>query len=103
MNECKKCKFSKTSIVINNTIYTAKYIKKVNMSEENKMPDAVVSKLKLDLMEKCKCGNNLEALFICKVDTCKSFEKQRYYCLICFDDEEKHNHKSLSIAKEVEK
>jgi hypothetical protein len=58
--------------------------------------------LKLELMEKCNCGSGLEVLYYCKNKSCPDHENEKYYCINCSYDNNKHDHRSLSITKELE-
>ena len=56
----------------------------------------------LEKMEKCNCGRNLEAIYVClKTEKeCKDSKYQNFYCLEC-SSEDKHDHKSVAIVNEL--
>jgi hypothetical protein len=53
------------------------------IKEENKMQESVANILRLELMDKCNCGNGQEVLMICKSNQCADHQKQKYYCMDC--------------------
>ena len=53
-------------------------------------------------MAKCNCNRNLEAIFVClkNEQECKDSKDQKYYCVEC-SQEDKHDHKSITIVNEL--
>jgi hypothetical protein len=71
------------------------------MSEELKQPQqSSADLLKLDHMEKCKCDNNLEVMFVCLDKSCADNQTHPYYCMKC--SQKKHKHHMIFIINEVE-
>jgi hypothetical protein len=57
--------------------------------------------LMLEKMQKCNCGRNLEAIYVCLKADCQDSKTQKYYCLECSNEENKHDHKSIAIVLEL--
>jgi hypothetical protein len=53
------------------------------IKKENKMQESVANILRLELMDKCNCGNGQEVIYICKSSQCPDQQKQKYYCIDC--------------------
>ena len=56
----------------------------------------------LDRLELCDCRSGLEVVFFCKSSECRDYAKQKYYCLNCSLEEDKHQHKPLFFIIELE-
>jgi hypothetical protein len=62
---------------------------------------SVIDTMKMEIMNQCSCGRD-KAIYFCKNKSCPKNQSQPYYCFVCQQDEEdSHDHKALSIVKEV--
>ena len=59
--------------------------------------------LMLEKMPKCNCGRDLETIFVClkTEQQCPDSKTQKYYCVICSEEENKHDHKPITIVTEL--
>ena len=57
--------------------------------------------LKVDHMQECSCKEDI-AVFYCKQLDCPSNKTQPFYCILCSENPEKHDHKNIRIVKETE-
>jgi hypothetical protein len=51
-------------------------------------------------MERCKCGNGLEVMFVCLEKSCPDYQSHPYYCPKC--SSKKHKNHIVLIINEVE-
>lgn len=51
-------------------------------------------------MVRCPCNRDL-IVFVCKTIKCKKHQFQPYYCMLCFEEEDTHDHKTTQIVNEV--
>ena len=54
----------------------------------------------LDEMGPCSCGKD-KATYFCKKKECPSNQKQPYYCLICSENSDLHDHANVRIVSEI--
>ena len=59
--------------------------------------------LMLEKMPKCNCGRDLETIFVClkTEQQCPASKNQKYYCLKCSQDDDKHDHRPIAIVNEL--
>jgi len=53
----------------------------------------------------CSCGREgQKVVYVCKgsMGACPDFVKQTYYCILCSQDEGRHEHKAIAIVTEIE-
>lgn len=48
----------------------------------------------------CSCGND-KAIYFCKKRECPNNQKQPYYCLLCLETPELHEHSSVRVVTEI--
>ena len=46
----------------------------------------------------CACGSGEKVLYVCVQTTCPFFKKQPYYCVVCNQSDNFHDHKTKEIA-----
>ena len=68
---------------------------------ENLPKQSMVDILKIEMMPECSCKRE-KAINFCKNKSCPQNQTQPYYCILCMQNEEIHDHRSVSISKEIE-
>ncbi len=68
---------------------------------ENLPQQSILDFLKIEIMPSCSCGRD-KAINFCKNKNCPQNQKQPYYCILCQQEDDIHDHKSISITKEIE-
>ena len=53
-----------------------------------------------DEMGLCSCGED-KATYFCKKKECPNNQKQPYYCLICSEKPDMHDHTNVRIVSEI--
>ena len=53
-----------------------------------------------DEMGLCSCGED-KATYFCKKKECPNNQKQPYYCLICSEKPDNHEHSNVRIVSEI--
>ncbi len=68
---------------------------------ENSSIQSMADILKIEIMPTCSCGRE-KAIHFCKNKNCPQNSTQPYYCILCIQEEDVHDHKSVYISKEIE-
>ncbi len=68
---------------------------------ENLGMQSMADHLKIEIMKVCSCGRE-KAINFCKNKNCPQNTTQPYYCILCMEEDDIHDHKSVSISKEIE-
>ena len=68
---------------------------------ENLALQSMADILKIEIMPECSCGRE-KAINFCKNKSCPQNQSQPYYCILCQQNEDLHDPRSISISKEID-
>ncbi len=71
------------------------------MVDSNVPQRSMADYYKIEIMPECSCGRD-KVISFCKKKDCPQNKTQPYYCKECGDEEDVHDHKAISINKEIE-
>jgi hypothetical protein len=61
---------------------------------------SIIDFFKFEDMGPCSCGKD-KAIYFCKKTSCPSNLKQPYYCLVCSENADLHDHANVRIITEI--